>query len=44
MKENYALFVSANGTLMIDKPVLIEDMLRVTMLGLTRYTLLDSAD
>jgi hypothetical protein len=38
MKEHYDLHMSANGTIMINKPVRIHDILRVTMLGMTRYT------
>ena len=38
MKENYSLHMSANDTIMISKPVRIEDILRDTMLGKTAYT------
>jgi hypothetical protein len=39
MKESYARFDSGNGTVLIKKTVEVQDILRVTMLGLTRYTL-----
>ncbi len=39
MKENYALFQTSNGTVLIKKSVEVRDILRVTMLGVTRYTL-----
>ena len=39
MKANYDLHMSANGTIMISQPVRIADILRVTMLGKTAYTL-----
>ena len=39
MKENYALFQTSNGTVLIKKSVEVRDILWATMLGVTRYTL-----
>ncbi len=39
MKQHYNLFQTGNGTVLIKKRVELRDILRVTMLGVTRYTL-----